>query len=279
MRSHRVFVAFLLGALAAGCQSGVESRLEHARELVFQDRPQAAVAEYRSLLVRLEGDERPFARDARIEAYSRIADLSYVALRDYQAAADAYRALITEAPEAEESWAAREKLADLSRRYLGDFAEAINQWQILATSGRPDAGRFGYQVAKAYFERRDYEQCRSESRIVAEREGDGKWAHDALFLLATAFQFEGKHEEAVSAFQEIRERWPDTEIAARAAYQVGQSLLAQDDPDGALEAYLDALQRHPDPQRVQADIARARSRAAEAARIRTQDPRRAAFGG
>lgn len=278
MQHLRTLVTLIPLALLSACQSPVEERLDRARQFVFEKKAEEASAEYRSLLTLLEGDERPLAHEARIEALRRIGDLGYLELRDHRGAAEAYRRLIALAPERDEAWESRAKLADLSHRYLRDMEGAMAQWQALATSGRPEAERFHYRLAKAYFEKRDYEQCRSECRALAERAVDEKTAQDALFLLATAYQFEGLYEEGVAAFDEIRKRWPETEIAARAAYHAGLALLAQDEADGAMSAFLDALRRHPDPQRVQAEISRARRKLAELDRIRNQGPR-SAFGG
>lgn len=262
----------IIGALAlalAGCQSSVANRLERARQLAFAGKAQEAAAEYRALHAFLdeEDGEDEVMREARAESLARYGDLSYLELRDYRSAAEAYRTLIADLPSHEEAWAAREKLADLSKRFLSDPSEAIAQWQALAESGRPDSERFAYLAAKTYFEQQQYEQVRKECAALADRAPGSKWAADALFLLATAWQFEGEHDQAVSAFEEVERRWPDSELAARARFQIGDARLAMDDPEAALASYLEALKRHPDPQRVQAEILRARRRLAEAQRI------------
>jgi len=252
----------------AACQSSVEVRLERARELSFAGQSKEAAAEYGALLTLLEGAESNERNDAaKVETLARLGDLRYLTLRDYRGAADAYRRLIREAPASEEAWAAREKLADLSRRFFDDLNEAIAQWQALAASGRPDADRFSYLVAKSYFELQDYEQSRKECNDLAARHPDSKWAADALFLLGTAWQFEGKHAESIPVFEEIEQRWPTSEFAPRARFQIGQSQLALEDPESALASYLEALKRHPDPQTVQAEIQRARRHLSEAVRL------------
>jgi len=262
----------MVGVLAfalAGCQSSVASRLERARQLSFAGKTQEAAAEYRALLAFLDdedGDDEA-VRAARAESLARYGDLSYLELRDYRSAAEAYRTLIAEQPSHEEAWAAREKLADLAKRFLGDPSEAIAQWQELSESGRPDSERFAYLAAKSYFEQQQYAQARNECAALAQRAPGSKWAADALFLLATAWQFEGDNAQAVAAFEEVERNWPESELAPRARFQIGQARLAMDDPEGALSSYLEALKRHPDPQRVQAEILRARRRLAEAQRI------------
>lgn len=263
-------LALLLGVttLLSACQSSVEVRLERARQLNFAGQHKEAAAEYGALLTLLDGAEpTDLNRDARIESLARVGDLRYLELRDYRGAADAYRTLIREAPTSDEAWAAREKLADLSRRFFDDLNESIALWQALAASGRPDSDQFAYLAAKGYFELREYEQCRQECKQLAARAQGSKVAADALFLLATAWQFEGKNAEAIAAFEEVERRWPDSELSPRARFQIGQAQLAMDDPESALASYLEALKRHPDPQGVQAEILRARRRLSEAARI------------
>ncbi len=264
-----LFAASLLVLVLTGCRSSIETRLERARQLTFAGKSVEATAEYRALLAILDDADRndEQAQAARVESLSRSGDLSYLELRDYRSAVEAYRGLIRVAPNHEEAWAAREKLADISRRFFGDLHEAIAQWQALAASGRPDAERFAYLTAKGYFELHEYEQSRKECRDLADRAPDTKWAADALFLLGTSWQFEGKHEEAIAVFEEVEARWADTELGPRSRFQIGQAKLALDDPEGALASYLEALKRHPDPQRVQAEITRARRSVAEAQRI------------
>lgn len=262
----------------AGCQSSLESRLEEARDLVFESRTEEAIVSYRALLFHLEGKEGPEVERARIEALSRIGDLSYLELRAFQAAAEAYRSLVAVAPTSDEAHWAREKLAEIAHRHLGDLPQAIGHWQALATSGRDGADRFAYLVAKAYLERRDYEQSRSEAEAVARNFPESKWAQDALFLLATTWQFEGKHSEAIEAFERVERTWEGSEIAARAQLEKGRARFSLGDPDGALTDYLEALKRHPDPDRVQAEIARARRHVAELERMR-KGGRRDAFQG
>lgn len=274
----RAILALVLGMGAAGCTSGVESRLEEARSLLFRQETDKAADAYRALLFHLEGKDGEAARSARIEALSRIGDLTYLQKKDPRGAAESYRRLIELAPTSEEAFWAREKLAEIAHRHLDDPEEAIAHWQALAQSGRPESDRFAYLVAKAYFEKKDYEQSRRESEAVARTFPESRWAQDALFLHATTWQFEGEHEKAIEAFEGVEARWPAGELAARARFQVGRCRMALEDADGALSDYLQALKRHPDPEAVQAEIARARRKVAEWERIRNTGEREAFRG-
>lgn len=274
----RIASLLVLGTLLLGCQPGLEKRLEEARELVFKQRTEEAITAYRSVLFALEGVESEEARKARIEALSRIGDLTYLEKRDVREAAEVYRSLIDLAPTSEEAYWAREKLAEIAHRHFKDLPEAIEQWQALASSGREGADQFAYRVAKGYFELRDYDQSRKECEAVVAKFPESKAAQDALFLLAASHHFEGSYQEAIEAYERVEARWPGTEIATRALFQKGRARYASGDPDGALADFLEALKAHPDPERVQAEIARARRQVAELQRMR-RGGRRAAFQG
>lgn len=260
MRRRTVVAAVLAGAvLGAGLLAWAiptaGSRLEEARSLVLEGRHQEAIAAYRAVLASLDAADAS-VRPERVEALARLGDLLYLHAGEPAAAADAYRRLIVEAPTHREAWTARERLADIARRHLRDLPEAIAHEQALAASGQAGADRFGYRAAKGYLELGDHDQCRREARALVESSPDGEWTDDALFLVATAWQVQGKHREAIETFREVIARFPGTEMAARALHGIGGEQAALGELEAALATYLEVLPVHPDPARVQPDIAR-----------------------
>lgn len=248
----------------AALGNSASARLERARTLAFEGRVVEAAAEYQGLLVTLDPSRR---REAWIEATVRLAELVHLELKDPQRALDLYRELVREFPDAEESWQARERIAWIALKHLHDRHEAISQWQELALSGRPDADKWALEVARAYFKLRDYEQVRRECAALAERSPSGEHTGEALLLAATSLQLENRHEEAIAAFEEVAKRFPESEVEAQARYQIGLSLAALREWDGAMAALVASLENHPDPWRVQAEITRVRRHAAEARKI------------
>lgn len=258
------------GAVAYGAWHGsIDRQLARAASLAYEERWAEAAASYRAIIASVDpvGD-----RQAWVEAHARFAEITWTGLSDARGAAEIYRKLIAGAPDAEESWRARELLAELAERHLGDVHEAIAHWQALAASGRPGADRFAYQAARTYFRLGDYEQARKEAETLVERWPQGAWADDALFLHGSAWQLEGEHEEAIAIFEQVEERFPETEVAGRARYQIGQSRASLRDWDGAQAALLQALESHPDPWQVQADLARVRKHLAEERRVEVGTP-------
>jgi len=269
MRGLRRAVAgtLLLGAGLAWFvhERAPATRLAHARDLVFERRIPAAAAAYEALAVTLDPVDD---REAWVEAHVRLGELRQLELDDPRGAAEVYRRLVATAPEAEASWIARERLADLARNRLNDTDEAVAQWQALALSGRPNADRFAYRLARAHFAARDWEAAREACRALAARSPAGRWTGRALLLLGSSFEIEGRYDEAIAAFEDVEARFPGTEPAARARYQIGQVQAARRDWESAQASLLQALEVHPDPWRVQADLARVRRHLAELRRMR-----------
>lgn len=270
LRLGTLGLAALLGAglLWYAHERSPAARLARASALAFERRPAEAAAVYESVIASLDpaGD-----RDAWADAHVRLAQLRQLELGDPRGAAEIYRRLIAQAPDAEPSWVARERLADLARHELHDPGEAMAQWRALALSGRPGADRFAYRIARAHFAAGAYEEAREASRALADRSPGGKWTDDALLLRASAFEIEGRYAEAITAFEDVERRYPGSETAARARYQIGQAQAASRDWEAAQASLLQALETHPDPWRVQADLARVRRHLAELRKMRPLD--------
>lgn len=263
----RVRIVVLVLALGIGAAvawgawwDGFGRQLDRAGALAFKERWAEAAAAYRAIIASADPVEE---REVWLEAHARLADVTWMGLSDERGAAEIYRAMIERAPRAEQSWIARERLAEIADRHFGDVHEAIAHWQALAGSGRPNAQAFAWKVAKAYFRIGDYDQVRQECESIVHRWPDGEFADDAMLLIGTAWQFEGRHEEAIAAFEAAEARFAGTETAARARYQIGQSRASLRDWEGAQAALLEALETHPDPFRVQADLARVQKHLAE----------------
>jgi tetratricopeptide (TPR) repeat protein len=251
--------ALALAAVALGaCSSSADERLERARAITASGTPRQAAEAWNAVLAVVEHTRGSDARHKRVEALSELGDLAYLKLSDPRGAAAAYRRLITEDPSSEAAWAARSKLADIAEHHLHDEAEAIAQRKALAASGRPGADGFAYQAARGYFTQGDMEQCRRDCRELVQRWPRGEFADDALLLIGAAYQFESKHAEAIAAYAEVMKRFAGTEAWARAQFQTARSLSALGRHDEALQGLLLALPTYPDPQEVQAEIARER---------------------
>ncbi len=84
---------------------------------------------------------------------------------------------------------------------------------------------------------------------------------DALLLRAQALaMMEGRRAEAIRAFQELIERFPESELQPHALFELGKLRAESGEPEKAIEVWVEALKRHPDPKVVQGSITLVRRR-------------------
>jgi tetratricopeptide (TPR) repeat protein len=271
----RALAAAVLIAFAA-CGSA-ERRLEEANALRHAGDAPGALAAYKAILADLgEGPLRGSAAAVRSKALRFAGDVSYLELGDYTGALSYYRRIISLYPGGPEAREARAILGDIYRERFHDPVAAIAQWADVAASGAPEAAKYQLAVARAYLDLANYEQARTEARILRERWPDHELADEAQLLTAQAWALQKRDDEALGAFQALVERKPRPELAAR-AYEGQAHIHAQAARfDRALELYELALPNHPNPDAIRTNIEAVRERR-EKARPATPGDRAEAF--
>ncbi len=260
----RVLFLLLLAAVAAGCSRSPEAHLVSARDAVFDHRPQTALREYRLALDAVEKDSSARGLALRAAALRGAADTYYLELRDVAKAVGVYRELVAQVPEAPEALEAHVVLADILHQHYHDLRGAIAELTAALARKPAHAADLAYDVCKLYFELADYQQCTIESEKLVQGYPASPRVPDALFLAGQAYAMqEGMREQAERAFQAVAERYPSSELAPHALFELGKLRAEGGDAPGAINAWVAALPRHPDPKLVQAAIARTRARIAQ----------------
>jgi tetratricopeptide (TPR) repeat protein len=271
--------ALALAGLAA-C-SGAAGKLDRANDLRHAGRPADALALYREVLGELgEGRVPPGDAEARLRALKYAGDVSYLELGDYQGAVAYYRRLIALYPGTADAWQARAVIGDIFRDRFGDRIGAIAQWAEVAAGPSESAPHYQLKVAREYLELKNYEQARTEARILRDRWPRRPEADEAQLLAAQAWALERRNDEALRAFQATLDRRPGAEIQARAREGMAH-LYAQQGPgercgtrsclDRAIELYAEALPAHPNPEALRKNIEAVRRRQKAAETVRPGD--------
>jgi tetratricopeptide (TPR) repeat protein len=250
-----------LGAVAALACGSAERKLDAANALRLKGDAKGALAAYKDLLASL--GEGPLADEqarTRWKALRGAADVSYLEIGDFTGAISYYRRIISLYPGGREAYEARAAIGDIFRDRLRDPLGAIAQYADIAGSDSPEAARYQLEVAKQYLDLRNYEQARTEARILRERFADSPLADDAQLLTAQAWSLEKRDEEALGAFEALVERRPRPEIEARAREGEGLIYAQQGRFDRALEVYALALPGHPNPDAIRTAIEAVRER-------------------
>ncbi len=275
-RRARRAAAVALAALALACSSP-ERRLDAANALRHRGNPAAALAAYKQLLA--EMGEGPLSSDEariRCKALRFAGDVSYLDLGDFTGAISYYRRIISLYPGGAEAYDARAVIGDIFKDRFQDHLAAIAQYADIAASDAPQAARYQLEVAKEYLELKNYEQARTEARILRERWPTSEQADDAQLLTAQAWALEHRDEEALGAFEALVARKPRDEVAARALQGQAHIYAEQGRFDRALELYALALPGHPNPDVIRTSMEAVRERREKAKTAKPGD-RAAAF--
>ena len=131
-------------------------------------------------------------------------------------------------------------------------------------------------MARQYLELKNFEQARTEARILRERWPQGAEADEAQLLTAQAWALEDRPDEAIGAYLAAAERRPRPEIAALALEGAAQIHARAGRLDKAIKLYNQAMPSHPNPEALRTSIEMVRVRR-EAARTVTPGDRDAAL--
>ncbi len=273
--------------LALSACGGASRQLDEANDLRHAGKPREALKGYQNVLAEL-GESRLSKRDAavRLRALTYAADVSYLELGEFIGAISYYRRIISLYPETEDAWRARARIGDIYVERLQDRVGGIAQYADVAASASPKAAEYQLKVAQEYLELKNYQQARTEARILRERWPEGVLADEAQLLTAQAWALERHADEALGALRALLERKPRSDIGARAlaeeAHIFEQFGVGRSCGDGrtcldrAMELYVQALPSHPNPEAIRMNIEAVRRRREQARPVRAGD-RDAAF--
>jgi tetratricopeptide (TPR) repeat protein len=275
-RSALAAAAAALGMLAAGCSSAA-TKLEAANALRHQGRAAEALSAYREILGELgDGTIPRWETGVRLKALRYAADVSYLDLGDYVGAIGYYRRIVSLYPGTDDAWKARAAIGDIYAQRLGDRQAAIAHYAAVAGGDSQEAPRYQLLVARQYLELKNFEQARTEARLLRERWPQSPEADDAQLLTAQAWALEDRPDEALGAFLAAAERRPRPEIAALALEGAAQIQARAGRLDKAIELYTQAMPGHPNPEALRTSIEMVRVRR-EAAKTVTPGDRDAAL--
>ncbi|MBX5480600.1 MAG: tetratricopeptide repeat protein [Myxococcaceae bacterium] len=258
-----VLAATLGVAALSGCEDA-QDHINRARSLTWEKKPEAALKQYRLALDIIERDESAEARVLQARALKGAADVYYLELRDFRRAVEVYEELIRECPEAPESLDARIQLAAILHNHFHNARGAISALTGAIERNAPQSAELEYEVAKLYFELSDYQQATLEAQKVEHQYETSPWVDDAMFLEAQALgMMEGRSADAFRAMERLVGKFPDSELVPFALYEMGKLKTEAGQREAAIDLWVRALERHPDPQMVQRSIDRVRKQIIE----------------
>ena len=196
------------------------------------------------------------------ESLYRIGETSYLYLQDFIAAADAFRHLLNDYHWSSRCKRAQSYLAEITMYRIEDFKQAIVEYQraISYYKGEREAERFLLEIAKAYFNLKNFEQQRVELNLLLSRFPETELKGEVYYQIANSYYVEGSPAEAIKFYRKIIEEFPDTLLSLESTFRLAACLEEKEDLNGAIALLQDIEGVYPNSDIVRMRIDKIRKR-------------------
>lgn len=219
------------------------ARLVHARWQVRAGRPTEAAQTLTDLLV-----SQPSA-PARLEAHFWLGEI-LLAAGDYPKALGHFEQITSEVGPVRADLL---MFASLRRGECalatGDAAKALESLEKVLVGGTEEAARLtaARKMIEAAAKAGSLRDTLSRLRRTADEETDAHVAGPCLLAIAEAELASGQHEAAITTWNAIAKRFPNTSWASAALSRAGETIAARGDPDRGLALLRAAAEQSPEP--------------------------------
>lgn len=125
---------------------------------------------------------------------------------------------------------------------LKQYPQAIDAYQQVGLSGGDYAQ---YQIGQAFYNAGDAFEAISAFRELLESYPDSNWREEAQYTLAYLYFLNQDYDQAIAAYQELIEAYPRDPLAAKAQYGIGDAHFNAGNLEEAIEAYSEVLEAYP----------------------------------
>ena len=248
---------FICPMVFASCFNG-DGRdvFEAAEKLRSERRYTEAIVKYRYVTVH-HGKAEMAA-----EAFYHIGEMSYIYLQDFTAAADAFRQLLNNYRWSSRCKKAQSYLAEITMYRFEDFKQAIVEYQraISYYRNEREAESFQLEIAKAYFNLKNFEQQRVELNLLLSRFPETDLEGEIYYQIANSFYVEGSPDEAIKFYRKIIKDFPDTLLSLESTFRLAACLEEKEDLKGAIALLQDIEGVYPNRDVVKMRIEKIRKR-------------------
>ncbi len=171
------------------------------------------------------------------QAQYKIGQIYRLYLNDDNEAVKAYETLILMYPYSKEVISARKDMAEIYTRQ-GIYQKAITEYQWLIRNSRSvEREKFHYEIAMCYLKMSDATQARIELQELVKNSPSPELAPKIHYQIANTFYIEGKHKDAIKAYDDVINNYPDDVFAIEARFNKAVCLEETDDLRDALALY------------------------------------------
>ncbi len=177
--------------------------------------------------------------------------------------------LVANFPKSNYTISAQKLIADIAKNHLGDYRQAIVEYQRLIDIdvNSPHNAEYQLQIAKCYSELGDYKQAFVEYQALLKNYPSSKFVKDALYGIASSLYIQGRYEEAMDYYKKLLKSDIDKKTAVQVRFGLASCYEEMDEYDKALEEYRAIEKDYPTPAVVRIRINKIEERMAKRRRL------------
>lgn len=266
-RGYPLFVFSILAILAIptlfSCWGNhLEDRFSRGLEFLYENQYEDAESHFLMFAREMARSDDPEAKHWQAKALFQIGRIDHLYLDQPHRAISQLRKALKLYPQAPFAFDARREIADILYDRIMDYRTSAMEYERLVHdfSSHEGIDAFQYRVAQSYFLVRDFDQARTEARLLLTKWPDARFAQEARLLIANSYYLQNRFTDAIKAHRELLDSNPDVPIRARSLFELGICYQDLGEKQKAEEAFIAALKDHPRPDLVQMQLAALRER-------------------
>ncbi len=189
-------------------------------------------------------------------------------LKDYEGALFNYQEFIRLSQDKVSVYEVQKRIASLYFEQLHDADKTIAAYKKLLVFS-PDsleADVFQFRIAQSYFQQNNFEQARQEYQVILDKYPKSQLTARARYEIGNSYYMDGKYDIAIEALKQVLRHNPQSEWATEAQFLMAECLDRQDKLQAALQTYENIQGRYSSPEilNMRIDDVRKRLKAAPA---------------
>jgi TolA-binding protein len=257
MKTPRALLWLVLVGCLVACTERRQSRLLDQAEARLAENRPAEAAELYRKVVSLDADSKP-----AVKSYYRLGFALETYLKDYEGALVSYQEFIKHSEDQVSIYEVQKRLANIYFQHLLDSEKAIEVYRklMLANPDTLEADQFLFRIAQANFRLNKFEEARKEFQNLLERYPKSQYAAKARYSIGNTYFMQGSYGVAVEALKQVLRQHPNSDDAVEAQYLMAQCLEHDGKTQNAAEMYLSLKDRYPVPEVIELRLAEIQKR-------------------
>ncbi len=183
-------------------------------------------------------------------------------LKDYEGALFNYQEFIRLSQDRVSIYEVQKRIANLYYEQLHDPDKAISAYKKILTFS-PDsleADNFQYKIAQSFYQQNNFEQARLEYQTLLEKYPKSQLNARARYEIGNTYYMEGKYDIGLEALKQVLRHNPQSEWATEAQFLMAESLDRQEKLQAALQTYENIQGRYSSAEILNSRIAEIKKR-------------------